>query len=370
MTSSQRGSPATRSQASRSVAARAHGRPSARPIGGSALSGRRPAGRRGTARLPLQLEGLDRLDLDGIAGERDRLGRPESRRAPPPAGAGRDVHGVTGREPLLRARDDLAGGHADPPLDPELGNRLASRPRPACAQCVVLMHAGTPNTAITASPMNFSTEPPCARRSPSSARSTAPADPAALPDPSTPPTPSSRPRRRTAPSRPCVARPTERREHHMLRRTWRRRCSRGRSWCRSARGEFSAVSEHVGSSVWRPPSNSSARSARCARYRTEGLGAKERGVGPGSGSSLPPTLAQHAPARIGMKRRWGIRVLLPHASLHSPTSRPRAGRGCRAPFTRGVRGQDSGGEFRRGDPPQVPVGHRCRRVPELGADRR
>ena len=60
---------------------------------------------------------------------------------------------------LLRAGHDLAGVHADPALDAELGERRRAAPRPrararsASSSCTT----GTPKTAITASPMNFST---------------------------------------------------------------------------------------------------------------------------------------------------------------------------------------------------------------------
>jgi hypothetical protein len=56
---------------------------------------------------------------------------------------GRDVDGVAGREPLLRARDDLAGVHADPRLDAELGQRVSHLDGGADgAQSVVLVHVG------------------------------------------------------------------------------------------------------------------------------------------------------------------------------------------------------------------------------------
>ena len=74
---------------------------------------------------------------------------------------GRDVDRVAGDEPLAGAGDDLAGVHADPPSIAELGQRVAHLDRRAHrAQRVVLVHCGTPKTAITASPMNFSTVPP------------------------------------------------------------------------------------------------------------------------------------------------------------------------------------------------------------------
>ena len=54
------------------------------------------------------------------------------------------------------------GVDADPPLDAELRQRVAHLDRGAAARSASSSCAtGTPNTAITASPMNFSTEPPC-----------------------------------------------------------------------------------------------------------------------------------------------------------------------------------------------------------------
>ena len=74
-----------------------------------------------------------------------------------------DVDCVTGRETLLGAGDHLTRVHADSALhDQVCERRCASRlppdrpevRRPRAA-------AGTPKTATTASPMNFSTEPRC-----------------------------------------------------------------------------------------------------------------------------------------------------------------------------------------------------------------
>jgi hypothetical protein len=67
-------------------------------------------------------------------------------------------------EPVLPVHgDQLVRGHR-PRLALERAGRKASRistdarrPRNASSSCTT----GTPNTAITASPMNFSTEPPC-----------------------------------------------------------------------------------------------------------------------------------------------------------------------------------------------------------------
>ena len=81
----------------------------------------------------------------------------------------RHVHRVTGREPLLGTGHHLAVLTPIRPSIPSPANAsristAARHARSASSSCTT----GTPNTAITASPMNFSTEPPCARRSPSS----------------------------------------------------------------------------------------------------------------------------------------------------------------------------------------------------------
>ena len=60
------------------------------------------------------------------------------------------------------ARHHLAGVHADPAAMPSSGSAsristAARHARSASSSCAT----GTPNTAITASPMNFSTVPPC-----------------------------------------------------------------------------------------------------------------------------------------------------------------------------------------------------------------
>ena len=69
-------------------------------------------------RLALQLERLHRLDDDRVADERPRLGADQDlarlRRLLEPRG---HVDRVAGREPLLRARHDLAGVDADPQLE-------------------------------------------------------------------------------------------------------------------------------------------------------------------------------------------------------------------------------------------------------------
>jgi hypothetical protein len=74
----------------------------------------------------------------------------------------RDVHGVAGSEPLLGSGEHLTRVDADPPFDAELRQRVTHLDRgPARAERVVLVRDRPPNTAITASPMNFSTVPPC-----------------------------------------------------------------------------------------------------------------------------------------------------------------------------------------------------------------
>src|SRR5215203_636261 len=69
--------------------------------------------------LALQLERLNRLDRHGVADEAERLAAEEDlarpRRLLEP---GSDVDGVAGREPVVRARDDLAGVHPESQLEP------------------------------------------------------------------------------------------------------------------------------------------------------------------------------------------------------------------------------------------------------------
>ena len=99
------------------------------PVGGNRLG------------LALQLERLDRLDLDRVANERERR-LPDQhlarlRRLLQPRG---DVDRIAGRQPLLRPGHDLARHHADPPLQPELGQRVPHLDRrPHRAQRVVLV---------------------------------------------------------------------------------------------------------------------------------------------------------------------------------------------------------------------------------------
>ena len=73
-----------------------------------------------------------------------------------------DIDRVASRQPLLRAGHHLTRVHPDPAADPQFRQRVPHLDsRAAGAERVVLVRAGTPNTAITASPMNFSTVPPC-----------------------------------------------------------------------------------------------------------------------------------------------------------------------------------------------------------------
>ena len=126
--------------------------------------------------LALERERLDRLDVHGVADQ--LVGRvPEQDLAG--AGrlleAGRDVDGVARREPLARARSPAI---TSPVLTPvrtaiftprsatrsTLRRASASRistaartARSASSSCTT----GMPKTAMTASPTNFSTVPPC-----------------------------------------------------------------------------------------------------------------------------------------------------------------------------------------------------------------
>ncbi len=72
----------------------------------------------------------------------------------------RDVDGVTRREPLLGPGHDLAGVDPDPAVDARArGTRRASRPpRGRHAARRPRARPAAPKTAITASPMNFSTD--------------------------------------------------------------------------------------------------------------------------------------------------------------------------------------------------------------------
>ena len=87
-----------------------------------------------------------------------------------------DVDGVAGRDQVLRRRiadDDLAGVDPDAQLEAHAeaccrgrrsaarARRASRRPRERRAARRPRGRPGTPKTAITASPMNFSTVPPC-----------------------------------------------------------------------------------------------------------------------------------------------------------------------------------------------------------------
>ena len=84
----------------------------------------------------------------------------------------RDIDSVAGHEGLPgRAGNDTAGVHADPCRErdaifalqffvEELEGRAHVGGRAHRSKRVVFVHEGIPNTAITASPMNFSTVPP------------------------------------------------------------------------------------------------------------------------------------------------------------------------------------------------------------------
>ena len=150
----------------RAARARARGRrtaPSCRRSGASRTA-QQPV-RRHRLGLALQLERLDRLDLDRVARRaRASARRSAPRPAAPPARAARP------RSP--HRRSPAAPPSPSPPrpcLTPirpcdaqARAARRASPPPPAHARSASSScTTGTPNTAITASPMNFSTVPPC-----------------------------------------------------------------------------------------------------------------------------------------------------------------------------------------------------------------
>ncbi len=155
--------------------------PAPRPRASSASSRSRPTNtvscRRSTAArapssrnadtgslLPFNDQRLDRLDIDRVTDQRARRLRDQhlarrGRLLQP----GRHVQRVTGRQPLLASRSPphpcsprsapRSRARRTPPASPPPpGTPATRRPR---------ARTGTPNTAITASPMNFSTEPPC-----------------------------------------------------------------------------------------------------------------------------------------------------------------------------------------------------------------
>ena len=116
--------------------------------------------RRNRLALALQRQRLDGLHNNSVARERERLEADEhlarSRRLLQACG---DVDRVAGREPLGGTGDDLAGRDADPIPRSGRASRIstaARQARRASSSC----NTGTPKTAITASPMNFSTVPP------------------------------------------------------------------------------------------------------------------------------------------------------------------------------------------------------------------
>ena len=100
------------------------------------------AERRHRFRLALQLERLDRLDLDRSAYELEgRLADQDLARIGGVLEPRGDVDRVPGRQSLLGARDHLPRVHADPSLHPELRKRLTHLHRsPAGPQRVVLVH--------------------------------------------------------------------------------------------------------------------------------------------------------------------------------------------------------------------------------------
>ena len=164
VTSSQAGPVRTRSQAAASEASSCSStdeRLVEAALATSAETRYEPPGGHGSP-LPLSVERLDGLDLHSVLHQTERRLAEQDlarlRRLLEPRG---DVDGVPCREPLRGAGHHLAGVDADPPLDAELGERprisaAARTARSASSSRTV----GTPKTAITASPMNFSTVPP------------------------------------------------------------------------------------------------------------------------------------------------------------------------------------------------------------------
>ena len=225
------------------------------PIGGDRL------------RFPLQLELSLVPELDRVAHEPHRLDADEhlSRlgRLLEPR---RDVDGVPGRQPLLGARHDLAGVHADSPTDPELRKGVAHLDRrPAGAQGVVLVHDGHAEDGHHSVADEFLDA--CrrgARRSPSSGRSSARAASAAPPGRSTRRAQSSPRHHRRERSRSCAAHAAPRPAppaRRTRRRTSRSQGSRGRTLRKRSRHE--AITSSA-----RPPS---------ARPRSESCRPRSRG---------------------------------------------------------------------------------------------
>ncbi len=125
--------------------------------------------------LPLQSQRLDGLDFDGVACEPMRpLADQDVARVGRLLEPGGDVDGVARCEPLAGrglAGDDLTGVHPDPHLEAnaelllELRVRassrsLISRAARSARRASSSWSRGIPKTAMTASPMNFSTVPP------------------------------------------------------------------------------------------------------------------------------------------------------------------------------------------------------------------
>ena len=152
----------TRSQAS-SSARRSRSRPT---IGTSRPARDRIAGRTSESRyaatgsdFPFSLERPAPLQLDRVAHQLNVLGADQHLarlgRLFEPCG---DVDRIAGAERARRV--PVTTSPVLTPMraaDPELGRRRASRPPPAGAQRVVLVHDRDAEDAITASPMNFST---------------------------------------------------------------------------------------------------------------------------------------------------------------------------------------------------------------------
>ena len=142
--------------------------------GGVGGDGEQPV-RRHPLLLALQCEGVDRLDLDGILHQPvGRIAQEDLARGSSLLQPGGHVHRISGDQALPGHRvagHHLAGVHADPrgqaltmlpfEIDVQRGERLTHLDRGANgADRVVLVQSGIPKTAITASPMNFSTVPP------------------------------------------------------------------------------------------------------------------------------------------------------------------------------------------------------------------
>jgi hypothetical protein len=121
----------------------------------------------------VQLEHARLADLDGAAHQHFGAAAEQDL-----AGGGRlleprgDVDGVAGDERLPLADDDLAGVDADAAGERDGACRLEAAPSSttsarisaaarAARSASSSWRCGRPNTATTASPMNFSTRPPC-----------------------------------------------------------------------------------------------------------------------------------------------------------------------------------------------------------------